>query len=224
LLSSYSEYFYADGRTVSTQRKLTTTSYAVLGLLGIRPWSTYELTGQMSRALRWFWPRAESNLYEEPKKLVAHGLAKATADAVGRRPRTVYSITPRGRRALHTWLDKPGAGPVLEWEQLLKVFYAEHGSKAAALANVRAAAEWADAIEALSVELAREYLAGGPFPDRMPQLIVTGKFLTEFGDLVSRWAHWAESVMASWPEEMAGMQPDLATLRAIAERTPRRNA
>lgn len=206
---------------MSTDRRLTTTSYAVLGLLGVRSWSSYELTGQMSRALRWFWPRAQSNLYLEPKKLVAHGLARATADAVGRRPRTVYRITPKGRRALRRWLDEPGAGPVLEWEQLLKVFFAEHGTKSAALANLRAAREWGDDIEALSIALSREYLAGGPFPDRMPQLILTGHFLTEFGDLVSRWAQWAQDVITTWPEEMTGMPPDLASLRAIAERTPR---
>lgn len=207
---------------MSRDRKLTTTSYAVLGLLAVRPWSSYELIGQMSRALRWFWPRAQSNLYEEPKKLAAHGLALATPDAVGRRPRTVYRITPKGRRALRRWLDQPGAGPVLEWEQLLKIFLAEHGTKTAALANLRAAGAWGDDIEALSIELAREYLAGGPFPDRMPQLILTGQFLTEFGDLVSHWARRAEQVVTSWPDEMTGMEPDLATLRAIAKRTPRR--
>ena len=207
---------------MSTDRKLTTTSYAILGLLAVRPWSSYELTGQMSRALRWFWPRAQSNIYEEPKKLVAHGLARATADAVGRRPRTVYRITPRGRVALRRWLEEPGAGPELEWEQLLKVFLAEHGTKRGALDNLRAAAEWGDDIEAQSIVLAREYLAGGPFPDRMPQLILTGQFLTEFGDLVSRWARWAEGVITTWPEEMTGVSPDLATLQSIAERTPRR--
>jgi hypothetical protein len=41
-------------------RELTTTSYAILGLLAIRPWSTYELARQMQRDLRFVWPRAES--------------------------------------------------------------------------------------------------------------------------------------------------------------------
>ncbi|MGB9378313.1 MAG: PadR family transcriptional regulator [Mycobacteriales bacterium] len=206
---------------MSTDRRLTSTSYAVLGLLGVRSWSSYELTGQMTRALRWFWPRAESNLYLEPKTLVAHGLARASGEAVGRRRRTVYRITPKGRRELRRWLDEPGAGPVLEWEQLLKLFFVEQGTKAAALANLRAARKWGDDIEALSIALAREYLAGGPFPDRMPQLILTGQFLTEFGDLVSRWAKWAEDAVTGWPEDMTGMNPDLPSLRAIAERTPR---
>jgi DNA-binding PadR family transcriptional regulator len=105
---------------------LTTTSYAILGLLAVKPWTTYELAQQMQRALGQFWPRAESKLYEEPKKLVAHGLARASSEMVGKRPRTVYTITPKGRRALAAWVPTPGDGPTLEFEQLVKVFFAEH--------------------------------------------------------------------------------------------------
>ena len=79
---------------------LTPTSYAILGLLAVKPWTTYELAQQMDRALGRFWPRAESKLYEEPKKLVAHGLARASSETVGKRRRTVYTITAKGRRAL----------------------------------------------------------------------------------------------------------------------------
>ena len=80
--------------------ELTTTSYALLGLLAIRPWSTYELARQMQRDLRFCWPRTESNLYAEPKKLIAHGLASASSEPRGKRRRTVYSITAAGRQAL----------------------------------------------------------------------------------------------------------------------------
>src|ERR671933_56370 len=84
---------------MSSARGLTTTSYAILGLLAVRPWSTYELTRQMDRSLGRFGPRAESKLYEEPKKLAAQGLAVAAPEQVGRRPRTVWSITDEGQRA-----------------------------------------------------------------------------------------------------------------------------
>src|SRR6187200_2061176 len=115
--------------SMADPRPLSTTSYAILGLLSLRPWTTYELAQQMDRALGQFWPRAESKLYEEPKKLVAHGLARASSETVGRRPRTVYTITPKGRRAMAAWVPTPGNGPVLEFEQLVKVFFAEHGTK-----------------------------------------------------------------------------------------------
>ena len=108
---------------------LTPTSYAILGLLAIQPWTTYELTRQMDRAVGQFWPRAESRLYEEPKKLVAHGLAAAEREHVGQRPRTVYSITPEGRERLATWVAQPAQSPPeLHVEAMIKVFFAEHGS------------------------------------------------------------------------------------------------
>src|SRR5439155_16392579 len=144
---------------------LTTTSYAVLGLLAIKPWSSYELTQQMDRSLGRIWPRATSKLYEEPKKLVAHGLARSTSEQNGRRTRTVYSITPKGRRALAAWLHEPGEGPVLEFEQLLKVLYSDNGSKSDLVATLDATREWARARSAESHAIGQQYLAGtGPFP------------------------------------------------------------
>ena len=65
-------------------RELTTTSYAILGFLAIRPWSTYELAKQMRRNFHYFWPRAESNLYAEPKRLISAGLVHARSRPVGR--------------------------------------------------------------------------------------------------------------------------------------------
>ena len=58
-------------------KPLTTTSYAILGLLRLRSWTSYELAKQVQKSLGWFWPRAERKLYDEPKNLVALGLATA---------------------------------------------------------------------------------------------------------------------------------------------------
>jgi len=87
--------------------ELNTTSYAMLGMLAIRPWSTYELAKHLDRSLRPLWPRARSHLFKEPKKLVDHGLAEAAEERVGRRPKTVYTITETGREALREWLAQP---------------------------------------------------------------------------------------------------------------------
>ena len=76
-----------------------TTSHAILGLLSLRSWTTYELAKQVQRSLGWFWPRAERKLYDEPKRLVAAGLATSEQEMTGARPRTVYAVTRRdGRR------------------------------------------------------------------------------------------------------------------------------
>ena len=66
-------------------RVLTTTTYGVLGLLAVRPYSTYELAKAMKLSVGRVWPRAESKLFEEPKKLVEHGYARAREETVGRR-------------------------------------------------------------------------------------------------------------------------------------------
>ena len=157
---------------------LTTTSFAILGLLAVRPWSTYELTQQMDRSLGRIWPRAQSKLYEEPKKLVDLGLAEASAEPVGRRSRTVYAITPAGRRALAGWLQEPGAGPVLEFEQLLKLFFAEGGSRSDALATLAATRAWARERNEDNVVAAAEDRAGaGEFQHRAGQRLGRGGVL-----------------------------------------------
>ena len=198
---------------------LTTTSFAILGLLAIRPWTTYELARQMDRSLRHFWPRAQSRIYEEPKRLVAEGLAKATVDHVGRRARTTYAITPKGRRVLRAWLAEPGGGPVVEFEALLKVFFAEHARKDDVLANVEAVRRWAEDANAENVRFARLYTeTGGPFPERLAAITLTGRFLTDLADMLARWSDWAAEVVDAWPEDTSAAEPDWETLRSVAAR------
>jgi DNA-binding PadR family transcriptional regulator len=191
---------------------MTTTSYAILGLLAIRPWTTHELIQQISRSTRRIWPRAQSKLYEEPKKLVGHGFAHAEEDPVGRRRRTRYTITPAGRQALATWLGEPGAGPVLEFEQLLKITFADSGTRDDVLAHLAATRAWARRENEENLATARAYLAGeGAFPQRAAVNQLGGMFLTEFYVMVDRWAQWATAVVQTWPEDprQALVDPDV---------------
>ncbi len=195
----------------------TTTSYAILGLLAVKSWTTYGLAQQMGRALGEFWPRAQSKIYEEPKKLAQQGLARAVTEKVGRRSRTVYSITPKGRRALATWLPKPSAPPVLESEALVKVFFAEHGSKHDLLETISGLRSWCDAQAEPGVSITREYLDGrGRFPGRLPWLILTGRYLYEYEQAVRRWVDWADDVVQDWPDDVREAQPDWAALEEMA--------
>jgi len=203
---------------------LTTTSYAILGLLSLRSWTTYELAEQMQRALGLFWPRAVSGLYEEPKKLVTAGLARASADDVGRRRRTRYEITARGRRALASWVGTPGQGPVVEFEQLVKVFFAEYGSKDDLLTTIEGVR--ADLAEraALTASVPHDYLEGrGAFAERLPWLVLIGRFLDEIDQAVDRWAAWAAETVAGWPDDLTEAEPDWAALEEIARRSDERS-
>ena len=201
---------------MSRGSRLSTTSYAILGLLAVQPWSTYELARQMEHSLGRMWPRAQSKLYEEPKKLVEHGLARARTEAVGRRPRTVYAITPKGRRVLARWLKEPGAGPSIEFEGLLKLTFADNGTKSDALASIAAAREWAAERNAENLATARRYLAGtGAFQQRAAINLIGGAFLTDFYAMVAAWADWAETVVKNWPDDPAAAQADVRELRRI---------
>lgn len=194
----------------------STALYGVLGLLAVRPMSTYELAKHFDRSLGRMWPRARSKLFEAPKKLEALGFARAKSGRVGLRPRTVYTITPKGRRALAAWLHKPGSGPELEFEQLLKVFFAEHATKEAAVANIEAAREWARAQIDEHIAVGRAYLDGvGEFQERVAVNMVTGSFLARFALMVERWASWALDVVESWPGDPREARPDVASLEEI---------
>jgi DNA-binding PadR family transcriptional regulator len=173
----------------------------------------------MSRSLSHFWPRAESKLYEEPKKLVAQGLVRASTRTVGKRSSTVYSITAAGRRELKRWMARPGAGPALEFELLLQVFFSENGTRTDLLATIDAAAAWAAERSNQNVEVAREYLAGrGAFPDRVPQVALVAAFLTGYWDAITEWAAQAREVVEEWPETPSEAEPPWHIIEAIATR------
>jgi PadR family transcriptional regulator AphA len=188
---------------MSSAPTLTTTSYAILGLLAVKPWTTHELVQQVDRSLRRIWPRANSKLYEEPKKLVAHGYARASDDSVGRRPRTRYTITAKGRRALAAWLSQPGEGPILECEQLVKIHFADSGTKADIIANLEATREWVLEQNEENLATARAYREGrGAFPERAALNQLPGRFLTEFYVTIARWVQWASDVVEDWPDDV----------------------
>ncbi len=188
---------------MSRPAALTTTSYAILGLLAVKPWTTHELVQQVDRSLRRMWPRAQSKLYEEPKKLVAHGYAEATDDSVGRRRRTRYTITSKGRRALAAWLQQPGAGPSLEFEQLVKISFTDSGSKADIVTNLAAARAWVLEQNQENLTTARAYLEGtSAFPERAALNQLAGRFIADFYVMVAQWIDWASELVDDWPDDV----------------------
>jgi len=173
----------------------TTTSYALLGLLALRSWTTYELAKQAQRSLNWFWPRAERKLYDEPKHLVAEGLATARAESTGKRPRTVYAITRAGRRELAAWLDEPAAPRAGEFEAMVKIFFADAGDLGqldATLERVR------DEAQARIGALAD--MAGNPpvFAERLHLSALTLRLQLDQERAVLAWADWAREQVALW--------------------------
>ncbi len=183
-----------------TRETLSTTSYAILGMLALRPWSAYDLTKQMRRGLEYCWPKAESVLYDEPKRLVRLGLASSREEPNGRRTRTVYEISDPGRDALRAWLATPPNAPRFEFEPMLRLMFADQGGKPDVQQAVAVMAEWARGQLATGRVQCLDYLeTGGPFPDRLHLIALFARLYGELLDTVDRWAVRAEQEIATWP-------------------------
>ena len=212
----------------STHPALSTTSYAILGMLAVRPWTAYELTQQLRRSLRYCWPKAESVLYDEPKRLVRLGLATAHQEPAGRRTRAVYTITGQGRGALTAWLATEPGPPRFELETMLRLLYADQGTEQDLLQAVQAARAWATARWAGGQQQVRGYLAdGGPFPDRLHIIALFARFYADLFELIISWADLAEAEIQTWPrtnslgltEQARSLLEEMAT-RPPAHETP----
>lgn len=177
----------------------TPSSFAVLGLLEIRSWSPYELVAHLQRStIRFIWPRAQSKLYEEPKRLLERGWARSRPD--GRK--TSYSISPEGRRALRRWLAEPGGGVTVESEAMLKVLFADAGTKEDLLATIRSVREEMLASQdAVLRRNAQGFVDPGPsFPERAHVAALVGNFISRVHDAILEWTYWAEDRVSGWSD------------------------
>jgi PadR family transcriptional regulator AphA len=204
--------------------KMTTSSFAVLALLDLKPWTGYELTQQAQRSLRYAWPKSERLLYSEPKRLVERGYATSHKEVSGNRSRNVYVITPEGREALAEWTATRTQPPRMEIEALLRLLFADHGSKddlVRALDELEA--DIAVHHEAI-VELMGSYLDGGhPFPQRTHLSVLFATFQIDVFKAMERWIEFARDEIDAWPSTRdLGMTPRTEELtRLLAQdRTP----
>lgn len=196
-------------------KRTATTANAILGLLSLRPsWSTYEITTQLRRNMRFFWPRAESRIYDEARQLVAKGLAASREDSVGHRVRTIYSITPQGRDVVEQWLATPPRATALECEPLLRIFLADMCTREqlqVALDQVKADA---DAILGVGRVVGEEYLHGiAPFQDQVHVRGLVFDFLWSHAMMLRHWAERTEAIIDQWetlsPNQQAELGRDL---------------
>jgi DNA-binding PadR family transcriptional regulator len=193
--------------------RLTTTSYAILGQLALRPRTTYELAGEMRRNLHYFWPRAESLIYAEVKRLAALGLASATQSYTGRRRTTTYAVTAQGEQALRAWLATPPQRPLLEFEGLLRVLLGPLGTPQELLASLTQVRADAEELLAVGAGIREEYLAGrAPFQEHVFVRAHVYDFLMRYARATRDWAEQAMAEVRSWDE----LSPEERDQRALA--------
>lgn len=203
----------------------TTISYALLGLLGIRTMTGYELTQQYHRSLRYAWPMSEGHIYREQKRLVGRGWARVEEEPAGRRTRKRYSITPAGRRALRQWLATEPSPPGLDIEGALRLQFADQGDRESAVAALRATADHARAGIEQMLDQIEDYLeTGGPFPERLHIIALGADGVTRVLGAVEEFFEEAADEVETWPDTRDLGLTDAARrrLEAILERGGRR--
>jgi PadR family transcriptional regulator AphA len=127
-------------RVAAPPRTLTTTEAVILGLLTEEDRSGYDLLKRAEASVAHMWAPAKSQLYAVLPRLVEGGLATVrTVRQRGRPDKHVYRPTAAGRRAVQEWVDHV---PPRSWDELLlKVFFAELGSRDEVLRQLREGAD-----------------------------------------------------------------------------------
>jgi DNA-binding PadR family transcriptional regulator len=83
--------------------------------------STPELVEMAGRGAPFFWSRAATQAYDEPRRLERLGYLTSHTEPARTRPRRVYKLTDRGRDALGKWLRQPAPFPRIEHEANLRL-------------------------------------------------------------------------------------------------------
>jgi DNA-binding PadR family transcriptional regulator len=93
----------------------------ILTAIGERGASTPELVEMLSRG-HMYWTSSPSQIYAEPKRLLALGWITAEKRAGKTRNQTVYRLTDAGREAAREWLRRPAGFPRLQHEASVRLF------------------------------------------------------------------------------------------------------
>lgn len=110
--------------TQMAERKLTTASFLVLGMVElIGPVTPYQLKAFAAQSVVNFWSLPHTQIYTQCDRLLEDGYLSEKRERTGRRRRS-FSITREGTKALKVWRKEPAAAPIeLRDLSLLKLFF-----------------------------------------------------------------------------------------------------
>ncbi|WP_045234986.1 PadR family transcriptional regulator [Deinococcus pimensis] len=102
---------------------VTALGYVLLGLLARESRSGYDLAQNLRRPVGFFWAANHSQIYPQLARLEEEGLVEhEVVDQRDRPAKKVYTLTPRGRETLRTWLVEPLTFPTYRDELTLKAY------------------------------------------------------------------------------------------------------
>jgi DNA-binding PadR family transcriptional regulator len=96
----------------------------ILGLLGARPMTGYDIKLAFDRAIASYWNAGNSQIYTTLKALEHDGLVESELVIQQHRPnRKLYRLTAQGQAELEAWLEEPAPERFTKDEFLAKLFF-----------------------------------------------------------------------------------------------------
>jgi PadR family transcriptional regulator, regulatory protein AphA len=121
-------------------------------------------------------------------------LVEAKREYVGKRPRTVYSITETGRQTLREWLDTPVSPFAMDFEAMLRLFIAPLGTKEQLVATLEQVRDDAQEMLAFGGAVKQEFLDGRAV--LQDQVYIRAHAVDFFVSLLTTVDDWAERTLA----------------------------
>jgi DNA-binding PadR family transcriptional regulator len=170
-------------------RQLGTTSCMILGLVGKRRMSGYDLAGLAARSIDHFWPISKSQIYTELGRLERHRYITGTHVEQDRKPdKRCFELTASGEQALDAWLRSPGYPSERNRNGLLaKFFFAERMTDAERIELLR---DYRDRTDRYRLELQA-------LVDRLE-----GRDHAVYGRATARYGLLAAEASVAWVDEM----------------------
>src|SRR5579863_2800488 len=159
-----------------------TLRYIILGLLGARPMSGYDIKRAFDRALASYWNAGNSQIYTTLKSLSGAKLVEPEVIEQKARPnRKVYHITASGRVELNRWLQEDVPERFTKDDFLTKLFFCGETSEEVTLKHLME--HRASLLKQLAhMEWARQQYATRP--SRRPRLLEYQMLVREYKEAV----------------------------------------
>jgi PadR family transcriptional regulator AphA len=182
--------------------RLSTSSYAVLGLLSFARMSGYDMAALAQRSVAQVWPISKTQVYAELRRLSELALVEGhDAEHSGGPARTLFELTAAGERELDTWLAADtNSGLRLRAPAVLKLLLGHRAAPEQARAQL---GQFRDRVSQRLVEL--EHLTSTL--DRNPDAVyawATAQFGVRVCEAI---VSWIDEVTARLPREPLAIDP-----------------
>jgi DNA-binding PadR family transcriptional regulator len=160
-------------------QELTLFSYEILGLVGRGGAGAHDLLQMAKRGRILAWA-GESQYYVEPKRLARLGYLEARKEPGKTRPRTVYTLTAKGRRALADYATTPVTVMPLKSDALLRLLICDLVGEEVTRESLETLR---DDVADLQQRLDDSDRSAETLPHRSKYLLLNQEFLRRFLDL-----------------------------------------